>query len=170
MRFFRELPRGMTLIEVAIVLAIMGGTLCLCFPSIQQSKQSLSASALADELVMFISSAQQLANQRHQDLVIQKLPVNGAGSSTWQLQVSPQTPSMDTPLLVLEGDLFQGVEVSLHYSAQQLWVDGFRHKLSNGHIRIVDREGRSLLRVVTSYATGRIRVCAQEASRAYPQC
>ncbi|MGO1298402.1 MAG: pilus assembly FimT family protein [Vibrio sp.] len=171
MRIFRELPRGMTLIELVIVLAIIGGTLSLCVPSLQQSQQSLSASALADELVLFVSSAQQLANQRHQDLVIRKRVTRTLEATAWQLTVVVQSPPVAAaPLLVLEGELFNGMDVSMHYTKQQLWLDGFRHKLSNGHIRITDRQGRQRLRVVTSYATGRIRVCAQEDSRVYPAC
>lgn len=170
MAIFRELPRGMTFIELVLVIAIMGIALCLTLPSFTRGQQSVQAAQLADELVTFLATAQRLADERHQDLLIKK-HMTGSQDEDWQLQLTTKSSLLSPALLVLEGEGFSDIDIALRYTQQQILLDGFRHKLSNGHIKIIDSEGVERLRVVTSYSSGRIRVCAQEgAGHVYPSC
>jgi type IV fimbrial biogenesis protein FimT len=154
-------------------MTIISISLCFAIPSLTSRLGTEHAKSTANALSDFILEAKFISATRN--LVLWILIDEGdiEEGREWTLTLTPSSDKTDDnyqELRVLKGE----GNVSLHsgYMHDRIYIEGVKGKVGSGYLQLSsDQPGIPILKVVTSYGAGRVRVCAVEESiDGFPQC
>jgi type IV fimbrial biogenesis protein FimT len=136
---------------------------CLAIPQMAKSVGIGNAKSTARGVMTFIDDAKSLARIRNQVLWVEVSEGEPRLNDGWSLRLRTSTDlSVDDNIL----QQFPGDSSLILYSGylnDLIMVDGLKSKISNGSLTFGSKQtGVPSLKVITSYAAGRIRICSEE--------
>ncbi|MFH4615484.1 Tfp pilus assembly protein FimT/FimU [Vibrio diabolicus] len=168
------MPRGFTLLELLITVAVLSVLLLFVAPSFSKVSQHMKIVNLANELQGFLIQAKSESVMRNQDFWVH---IQGLPSSTgsWKLTLSSVSnvtdiTSMNT-VAELQGHLYRGLVVSSNITSVE-----FDRVMGNpknaGSIQLKKSQAdTSPIKVTVHNGAGRVKVCAMnEAKYGFEQC
>ncbi len=168
-----EMPRGFTLLELVITVAVLSVVLVVAAPSFKNVIETNKMQRLAEELHGFMIQAKSEAVFRNQDLwahIDATTVPNDSGE--WSMTLTDSDVSGGVAILSLSGSPYNNITLDHNYSSQQIKFDGIRGKVKDGSIYLnpVGQTSKKL-RVKISYGAARIVVCGVGgAVYGYPEC
>ncbi|MHA2940295.1 pilus assembly FimT family protein [Vibrio sp. RC27] len=154
---------GFTLIEVLTVMAVIMTSLYAAIPQMAPSLEVEKVASTARDVMQFIDDAKSLARMRNQALWIEVYEGSADSSSRWylRLRTSTDTTTMGNVLQQLVGE--HSLKLDSGYLNDKILIDGLKGKVSNGSLKFSSASSNSpVLKVITSYGAGRIRLCSLE--------
>ncbi len=167
------MPRGFTLLELVITVAVLSVVLVVAAPSFKNVIETNKMQRLAEELHGFMIQAKSEAVFRNQDLWAHiDVTTDPVDTGEWSIKLTDSNVSGGVTILSLSGSPYSNITFNPDYSSQQIKFDGVRGKVKNGSIDFnpVGQTSKKL-RVKGSYGAARILVCGVGgAFYGYPEC
>ncbi|MGY5784569.1 GspH/FimT family pseudopilin [Vibrio chemaguriensis] len=167
------MPRGFTLLELLITVAVLSIILAFAAPSFQNVFETNKMQRLAEELHGFMIQAKSEAVFRNQDLWAHiDVASDPVDTGEWSIALTDSSVSGGAVILVLSGKPFRDITFDPDYSSQQIKFDGIRGKVKNGSIDFnpIGMTNKKL-RIKGSYGAARIVVCGEQGViYGYPAC
>lgn len=154
---------GFTLFEIVLVIAITGIVGCLAIPRMETQIATAQVVATSRGVMAFIDDAKSLARTRNEIVWIELNPNHSEPFVSWSLSLrsAPDSTTSNTILQQFSGH--PAVLIELGYLNEVIVIDGLKNKISNGSLKITSqRLGAPRIKVITSYAAARIRICTEE--------
>ena len=158
-----EMPRGFTLLELLITIAVMSVLLAAAAPSFQNVFETNKVQRLADELHGFVLQGKSEAVLRRERLWAHII-MSGASSSdgNWRIELTNNgTEGAGTVLLSFSGEAYNGIVVTPSYSSTQISFDDVHGRPSSGNIKFYPvGESTKALKLISHTLSARVRVCS----------
>ncbi len=167
------MPRGFTLLELVITVAVLSVVLVVAAPSFKNVIETNKMQRLAEELHGFMIQAKSEAVFRNQDLWAHiDVASDPVDTGEWSITLTSSNISGGVPILFFSGSSFAHISFDPDYTSQQIKFDGIRGKVKNGSIDFNPvGQANKKLRVKGSYGAARIVVCGVGgAFYGYPEC
>ena len=157
------MPRGFTLLELLITIAVMSVLLAAAAPSFQNVFETSKMQRLADELHGFVLLGKSEAVLRRERLWAHII-MSGAASSdgNWRIELTNNgTEGAGTVLLSFSGEAYNGIVVTPSYSSTQISFDDVHGRPSSGNIKFNPvGESTKALKLISHTLSARVRVCS----------
>ena len=157
------MPRGFTLLELLITIAVMSVLLAAAAPSFQNVFETNKMQRLADELHGFVLQGKSEAVLRRERLWAHII-MSGASSSdgNWRIELTNNgTEGAGTVLLSFSGEAYNGIVVTPSYSSTQISFDDVHGRPSSGNIKFYPvGESTKALKLISHTLSARVRVCS----------
>ncbi|EOD9421988.1 TPA: GspH/FimT family pseudopilin [Vibrio campbellii] len=157
------MPRGFTLLELLITIAVMSVLLAAAAPSFQNVFETNKMQRLADELHGFVLQGKSEAVLRRERLWAHII-MSGASSSdgNWRIELTDNgTEGVGTVLLSFSGEAYNGIVVTPSYSSTQISFDDVHGRPSSGNIKFYPvGESAKALKLISHTLSARVRVCS----------
>ncbi|MDF2154220.1 GspH/FimT family pseudopilin [Vibrio sp. CAU 1672] len=170
-----ETPRGFTLLELLITLAVMVCLLVFAAPSFSSLAERMKMERLADSLQAYLYQAKAEAVFRNQDLWAHiEMSAEPDTTGNWKVVLTDAaTPGTGNTLMVFSGNPYSNISFSVAgFSSNQIKFDGVRGKIKSGSVTFHPvANSASVLKLKASFGASRIIVCGQRGARyGYPAC
>ena len=164
------MPRGFTLLELLITIAVMSVLLAAAAPSFQSIIETNKMQRLADELHGFVLQSKSEAVLRRERLWAHII-MSGASSSdgNWRIELTNNgTEGAGTVLLSFSGEAYNGIVVTPSYSSTQISFDDVHGRPSSGNIKFYPvGESTKALKLISHTLSARVRVCSDNNNTEY---
>ncbi len=169
------MPRGFTLLELVITVAVLSIMMMVAAPSFSHVSQTVQMQRLATELSGFLSQSKSEAVMRNKKLYVhfpmdKDVPVNSGG---WSLQLTDSESGAGNTILNLSGSSYSQLTIQHAYSSKKISFDEVRGRPNGGSIQFYPTAEPSLvLEANLASPSGRIRICRPSGGQLYdyPQC
>ncbi|MFY2509543.1 GspH/FimT family pseudopilin [Vibrio pectenicida] len=157
------MPRGFTLLELAIVIGLISLTLLWAVPSFRSVSDTTKMTRLANELRGFVLLAKSQAILRRQSLWVHFSHTD----SSWELSLTDkQDAAQGSVLMSLSGEPFKDLALSSNYSANRISFDATHGRPKSGRLVFHPMANPYLLlELRTHFRSAIVRVCAPRIAR-----
>ncbi|WP_199455568.1 GspH/FimT family pseudopilin [Vibrio owensii] len=157
------MPRGFTLLELLITIAVMSVLLAAAAPSFQNVFETNKMQRLADELHGFVIQGKSEAVLRRERLWAHFI-MSGSSSNDghWRIDLTDNgTEGAGTVLFSFSGAPYEGVVVTPNYASDQISFDDVHGRPSSGNIKFYPvGESTKALKLISHTLSARVRVCS----------
>ncbi|MGI9918832.1 GspH/FimT family pseudopilin [Vibrio owensii] len=157
------MPRGFTLLELLITIAVMSILLAAAAPSFQNVFETNKMQRLADELHGFVIQGKSEAVLRRERLWAHFI-MSGSSSNDghWRIDLTDNgTEGAGTVLFSFSGAPYEGVVVTPNYASDQISFDDVHGRPSSGNIKFYSvGESTKALKLISHTLSARVRVCS----------
>jgi type IV fimbrial biogenesis protein FimT len=154
---------GFTLFELLMVIAITGIVGCLAIPRMGNQVATAQVLSTARGVMAFMDDAKSLARTRNEILWIEMNSDNSTTAMPWSLRLRTASDSAASSTILQQFPGHSSVVVELGYLNDVIVIDGLKSKISTGSLKLSSKPlGVPRVKVITSYAAGRIRLCTEE--------
>ncbi|WP_165310526.1 GspH/FimT family pseudopilin [Vibrio ziniensis] len=168
------MPRGFTLLEMMLTMAVLTILLSASIPNFYQFQQRQKIKALAQELHGFLIQAKSEAVYRNTDLWAHiRFDSNPTFTGDWEIRLTnSDKDTQGETIQLLNGNRYRDVIFSSSYLSNQIKFDGVRGKITNGHLSLSSiMSTQKKLQFKSSFGASRILICGEgEALYGYPMC
>lgn len=167
------MPRGFTLLELVITIAVISVLFSVAAPSFSNISERDKMTRLANDLHGFMIQAKSEAVFRNKDLWAHiSVPTDPVSSGEWSISLTDSSTPGGASILFFSGKPYRDINFDPDYTSAQIKFDGVRGKIKNGSIYFNPvGDASSKLRVRSSYNASRILVCGQGGEvYGYPKC
>ncbi|MFM2621126.1 GspH/FimT family pseudopilin [Vibrio owensii] len=156
------MPRGFTLLELLITIAVMS-VLLAAAPSFQNVFETNKMQRLADELHGFVIQGKSEAVLRRERLWAHFI-MSGSSSNDghWRIDLTDNgTEGAGTVLFSFSGAPYEGIVVTPNYASDQISFDDVHGRPSSGNIKFYPvGESTKALKLISHTLSARVRVCS----------
>ncbi|EMH3445956.1 GspH/FimT family pseudopilin [Vibrio harveyi] len=157
------MPRGFTLLELLITIAVLSVLLTAAAPSFQNVFETNKMQRLANELHGFVIQGKSEAVLRRERLWAH-LSMSGGSSSdgNWRIELTDNSSEgAGTVLFSFSGAPYKGIVVTPSYASDQISFDEVHGRPSSGNIRFYPvGESSKALKLISHTLSARVRVCS----------
>ncbi|MCE3219006.1 prepilin-type N-terminal cleavage/methylation domain-containing protein [Vibrio diabolicus] len=170
------MPRGFTLLELLIIVAVLSIILAFAAPSFSRVSQTVQMQRLATELVGFLNQSKSEAVMRNTKLYVhfpmdKNVPVKNGG---WSFQLTDSESGAGNTILNLSGSSYSELTIQQLYAPPaRVSFDEVRGWPRGGTMQFYPTANPSLiLEVALSNPPGRIKICSRSGGKLYdyPEC
>lgn len=157
------MPRGFTLLELLITIAVTSVLLAAAAPSFQNVFETNKMQRLADELHGFVIQGKSEAVLRRERLWAHFI-MSGSSSNDghWRIDLTDNgTEGAGTVLFSFSGAPYEGIVVTPNYASDQISFDDVHGRPSSGNIKFYPvGESTKALKLISHTLSARVRVCS----------
>ena len=157
------MPRGLTLLELLITMAVLSILLAVAAPSFQSIFENNKMQRLANELHGFVLQGKSEAVLRRERLWAHIIMSGGSSNDgNWRIELTNnEMEGSGTVLLLLSGARYKGIAVTPSYLSDQISFDDVYGRPSSGNIRFhpVGQSSKAL-KLISYHLSARVRVCS----------
>ncbi|MFV8454971.1 GspH/FimT family pseudopilin [Vibrio owensii] len=157
------MPRGFTLLELLITIAVMSILLAVAAPSFQNVFETNKMQRLADELHGFVIQGKSEAVLRRERLWAHFI-MSGSSSNDghWRIDLTDNgAEGTGTVLFSFSGAPYEGIVVTPNYASNQISFDDVHGRPSSGNIKFYPvGESAKALKLISHTLSARVRVCS----------
>ncbi|GAB7221908.1 GspH/FimT family pseudopilin [Vibrio owensii] len=157
------MPRGFTLLELLITIAVMSVLLAAAAPSFQNVFETNKMQRLADELHGFVIQGKSEAVLRRERLWAHFImPGSSSNDGQWRIDLTDNgTEGAGTVLFSFSGAPYEGIVVTPNYASDQISFDDVHGRPSSGNIKFYPvGESTKALKLISHTLSARVRVCS----------
>lgn len=158
-----EMPRGFTLLELLITIAVLSVLLTAAAPSFQNVFETNKMQRLANELHGFVIQGKSEAVLRRERLWAHLIMSGGSSSDgNWRIELTDNSSEgVGTVLFSFSGAPYKGIVVTPSYASDQISFDDVHGRPSSGNIRFYPvGEPSKALKLISHTLSARVRVCS----------
>ncbi|EMY6466101.1 GspH/FimT family pseudopilin [Vibrio alginolyticus] len=163
------MPRGFTLLELLITVAVLSIILAFAVPSFSRVSQTVQMQRLATELAGFLSQSKSEAVMRNQKLYIHFSMAKNVvvSQGAWSLQLT-NSSSGSGVILSLSGSAYSELSLKHSYDNQKISFDEVRGRPQGGNIEFFPTNAQNIkLQAKLSNPPGRIKICSNSGAKLY---
>ncbi|TOO47364.1 pilus assembly protein FimT [Vibrio parahaemolyticus] len=165
-----EMPRGFTLLELMITVAVLSALLATAAPSFKNVFETNKMQRLANELHGFVIEGKSEAVLRRERLWAHII-MSGSSSSdgNWRIDLTDNAAEgAGTVLFSLSGKPYDGIVVTPSYASDQISFDDVHGRPSSGNLKFhpVDESSKAL-KLISHTLSARVRVCSDNSGTEY---
>ncbi|HHY0397229.1 TPA: GspH/FimT family pseudopilin [Vibrio parahaemolyticus] len=164
------MPRGFTLLELMITVAVLSIILAFAAPSFSRVSQTVQMQRLATELVGFLSQSKSEAVVRNKKLYVHFSMNKGnvVSQGAWSITLTDTESGAGNVILHLSGTQFSELSVLHSYETKKMSFEEVRGRPQSGSIEFFPTgEQSTKLKVALSNPPGRIKVCSMSGAKLY---
>ncbi|EKO3819871.1 GspH/FimT family pseudopilin [Vibrio harveyi] len=157
------MPRGFTLLELLITIAVLSVLLTAAAPSFQNVFDTNKMQRLANELHGFVIQGKSEAVLRRERLWAHLIMSGGSSSDgNWRIELTDNSSEgAGTVLFSFSGEPYKGIVVTPSYASDQISFDEVHGRPSSGNIRFYPvGESSKALKLISHTLSARVRVCS----------
>ncbi|EKO3784890.1 GspH/FimT family pseudopilin [Vibrio harveyi] len=157
------MPRGFTLLELLITIAVLSVLLTAAAPSFQNVFETNKMQRLANELHGFVIQGKSEAVLRRERLWAHLIMSGGSPSDgNWRIELTDNSSEgAGTVLFSFSGAPYKGIVVTPSYASDQISFDDVHGRPSSGNIRFYPvGESSKALKLISHTLSARVRVCS----------
>ncbi|WP_447470023.1 GspH/FimT family pseudopilin [Vibrio harveyi] len=157
------MPRGFTLLELLITIAVLSVLLTAAAPSFQNVFETNKMQRLANELHGFVIQGKSEAVLRRERLWAHLIMSGGSSSDgNWRIELTDNSSEgAGTVLFSFSGAPYKGIVVTPSYASDQISFDDIHGRPSSGNIRFYPvGESSKALKLISHTLSARVRVCS----------
>lgn len=157
------MPRGFTLLELLITIAVLSVLLTAAAPSFQNVFETNKMQRLANELHGFVIQGKSEAVLRRERLWAHLITSGGSSSDgNWRIELTDNSSEgAGTVLFSFSGAPYKGIVVTPSYASDQISFDDVHGRPSSGNIRFYPvGESSKALKLISHTLSARVRVCS----------
>ncbi|EMJ3467678.1 TPA: GspH/FimT family pseudopilin [Vibrio harveyi] len=157
------MPRGFTLLELLITIAVLSVLLTAAAPSFQNVFETNKMQRLANELHGFVIQGKSEAVLRRERLWAHLIMSGGSSSDgNWRIELTDNSSEgAGTVLFSFSGAPYKGIVVTPSYASDQISFDEVHGRPSSGNIRFYPvGESSKALKLISHTLSARVRVCS----------
>ncbi|MCF9124465.1 GspH/FimT family pseudopilin [Vibrio parahaemolyticus] len=157
------MPRGFTLLELMITVAVLSALLATAAPSFQNVFETNKMQRLANELHGFVIQGKSEAVLRRERLWAHLIMSGGSSSDgNWRIELTDNSSEgAGTVLFSFSGAPYKGIVVTPSYASDQISFDDVHGRPSSGNIRFYPvGESSKALKLISHTLSARVRVCS----------
>ena len=157
------MPRGFTLLELLITIAVLSVLLTAAAPSFQNVFETNKMQRLANELHGFVIQGKSEAVLRRERLWAHLIMSGGSSSDgNWRIERTDNSAEgAGTVLFSFSGAPYKGIVVTPSYASDQISFDDVHGRPSSGNIRFYPvGESSKALKLISHTLSARVRVCS----------
>ncbi|AIV04703.1 MULTISPECIES: GspH/FimT family pseudopilin [Vibrio] len=157
------MPRGFTLLELLITIAVLSVLLTAAAPSFQNVFETNKMQRLANELHGFVIQGKSEAVLRRERLWAHLIMSGGSSSDgNWRIELTDNSSEgAGTVLFSFSGAPYKGIVVTPSYASDQISFDDVHGRPSSGNIRFYPvGESSKALKLISHTLSARVRVCS----------
>lgn len=157
------MPRGFTLLELLITVAVLSIILAFAAPSFQNVFETNKMQRLANELHGFVIQGKSEAVLRRERLWAHLIMSGGSSSDgNWRIELTDNSSEgAGTVLFSFSGAPYKGIVVTPSYASDQISFDDVHGRPSSGNIRFYPvGESSKALKLISHTLSARVRVCS----------
>ncbi|EKO3848209.1 GspH/FimT family pseudopilin [Vibrio harveyi] len=157
------MPRGFTLLELLITIAVLSVLLTAAAPSFQNVFETNKMQRLANELHGFVIQGKSEAVLRRERLWAHLIMSGGSSSDgNWHIELTDNSSEgAGTVLFSFSGAPYKGIVVTPSYASDQISFDDVHGRPSSGNIRFYPvGESSKALKLISHTLSARVRVCS----------
>lgn len=157
------MPRGFTLLELLITIAVLSVLLTAAAPSFQNVFETNKMQRLANELHGFVIQGKSEAVLRRERLWAHLIMSGGSSSDgNWRIELADNSSEgAGTVLFSFSGAPYKGIVVTPSYASDQISFDDVHGRPSSGNIRFYPvGESSKALKLISHTLSARVRVCS----------
>lgn len=165
-----EMPRGFTLLELLITVAVLSIILAFAAPSFQNVFETNKMQRLANELHGFvIEGKSEAVLQRERLWAHIIMPGSSSSDGNWRIELTDNgTEGEGTVLFSFSGTPYEGIVVTPSYASDQISFDDVYGRPSSGSIRFYPvGEPSKVLKLISHTLSARVRVCSDSSNTEY---
>ncbi|KIF54516.1 GspH/FimT family pseudopilin [Vibrio owensii] len=157
------MPRGFTLLELLITIAVLGVLLTAAAPYFQNVFETNKMQRLANELHGFVIQGKSEAVLRRERLWAHFImPDSSSDDGHWRIDLTDNgTEGAGTVLFSFSGAPYEGIVVTPNYASDQISFDDVHGRPSSGNIKFYPvGESTKALKLISHTLSARVRVCS----------